>query len=433
MMQCRRSIWALIPAALVCFGMSGTVDLSYSQRQAVERQERNLKEAQKQLQDLITNYDKECAELDGMIVPPSLFHGYMSKADAISTKCEAIESDLSKSQCPQDHPNVKPLYEWVAEGRGKIEEFRSSVAPKLAEAERVADPKNYPDLDADFARVEEIGDAYRAKDFLWMDPEVLENLAREFPNVTTFFSETYARYKPLIVVTGGKNSPLYKRYEYAARSLNEFNPRVVDFYQSAQAEYPRHLEEARSMADKASEEKKPMFFTGGVRQAMEQAEKLVKLCCAVLPQDDERRADMWGDIDAVKKDLAAVEAELKELILAEARLPGEGYEGSDKEALRGQIVEAWQKKWPKDEVLGTRFAMKAFDRSVKWNWQAAESSWYKTDHSVLCVLVIVKTSDKIATTYPAYVNVDHLDGTSNIGVNTKSGEYVQREVLLQNL
>lgn len=433
-MNLRRSLtWTLFPAALVSIGMAGSVELSYNQRQAVGRQERNLKEAQNQLQDLLDSYAKESAELEGLVIPPSFFQGYMSQADAIVTKCEAIENDLSKSECPSDHPDVQPLHEWVADGRAKIEGFRADVTPKLAEAERVADPKNYPNLDADFERVEEIGETYRVSDLEWISPEALENLAAEFPNVTTFFSETYATYKPLIIVTGGKNSPLYKRYEYAARALNEFNPKVSEFYGEAQVEYPNQLDEARKWADKASAEKKPMFFTGGVRQAMEKAEKLVKLCCAVLPRDDERRDEMWAKVNETREHLSGVESELKELILAEARLPSESYGGGDKDELRSRILDAWQKKWPGDEVLDTRFAMKAFDRDVKWNWQAAESSWYKTDHSVLCVLVVVKTSDSVATTYPAYVNVDHIDGTSNIGVNTKSGEYVHREVLLENL
>lgn len=429
----RSTTWGALPLVLLCLGFAGGKDLSYNQRQAVERQSRNLEEAQRKLDDLLEKYAKEAKELEGMIVPPSLYQGYLSEADSIATKCTAIESDLAKSDCPSDHPDVKPLHDWVATGRAKVETFKGELGPKLAEAERVADPANYPDLDADFARLDEIADTYRVNDFRWMDPDALENVVREFPNVTTFFSETFAKYKPLIVVTGGKESSLYKKYKWASQPLNEFSPKANEFFQAAQAEYPQHLDKAVEMAAKAANEKKPLFFTGGVRQEMEEAERLVKLSCALLPADDERRAEMWGKVDAVKADLARTEEQLKDLILAEARLPDEQYSGGDKDELRERVLAAWKKKYPKDEILGTRFHMKAFDRNVKWTWQGAESSWYKTDMSVLAVLVVVKTSDAVATTYPAYVNVDHIDDTSSIGVDTKGDAYVHREVLIENL
>ena len=428
----RSTRWGVIPMALVCLAFSES-KLSYNQRQAVERQTRNLQEAQQKLDKLLTSYESETANLDGMIIPPSFYKGYLDQATLVETKCSSIESDLRKNDCPDGHPDVDALLDWVVEGRSRVDSFRAEVSPKLAEAEKLADPKNYPDLDADFERIEEIADTYRVNDLRWVDPDALETMVREFPNVTTFFSESYARYKPLIVVSGGKNSPLYKRYKWAAQPINEFTGKAQEFYTQAQTDYVAHLAAASDWADRAQREKKPLFFTGGVRQEMENAEQLVKLCCALLPEDDERRGEMWGEVDDVKARIARAEAELGELVLAAARVPGEKYDGSDKEQLRRRILEAWKKKWPADEVLATSFHMKEFDRSVEWRWQAAESSWYKSDHSVLAVTVVVKTDGRIATTYPAYVNVDHVDGTSDIGVNTKTGEYVHRQVLLENL
>ena len=71
------------------------------------------------------------------------------------------------------------------------------------------------------------------------------------------------------------------------------------------------------------------------------------------------------------------------------------------------------------EVLGIRFHMEQFDRNTKWTWHGADSSWNKSDMSVLCVTVIVKTSDEIATMYPAYVNLDHLSDKTTYGVDVK--------------
>ena len=52
---------------------------------------------------------------------------------------------------------------------------------------------------------------------------------------------------------------------------------------------------------------------------------------------------------------------------------------------------------------------------------------------MLCMLVVVETSERVASAWPAYVNVDNLTGKTTLGVHTKGGEYVETRVLRANL
>lgn len=427
-----RSIRALLPAALVLLGFAGSNDLSYPQRQALDRQSRNQKEAETKLATLRANYAKETAQLEGKIIPPAFFKGYLTQADGVDTACNSIEADLGKNACPTDHASVRPLLDWVAESRAAVKELRADIAPKLAEAERIADPKNYPNLDADFERIEELGKSYGMTDFA-NHPEQVAELVKEFPNVTTWCHEKFALYRPLVVVTGGNDSPLYQRYERTGRAIKDFQTRAGEYYKQAAKDIPATLKDAVETAEKAARDKKPMFFTGAVDQKLEQAERMLKVCEALLPETDERRIGLQQSFADARGKIDALRDTLKDQIIAETRPPDEKYKGDDKGELKRRVLAEWQKVWPKDEVLDVRFHMENFDRTTKWSWSEAESAWNKVDHSVLAVTVIVKTSDRIATSYPAYVNVDHIDNTSNIGVKTKTDEYVHREMLLSNM
>lgn len=52
----------------------------------------------------------------------------------------------------------------------------------------------------------------------------------------------------------------------------------------------------------------------------------------------------------------------------------------------------------------------------------------------LAASVIVKATEKIAPLFPAYINRDNLEGGDlNVGVETKSSEYVIKELLVANV
>lgn len=411
---------------------SGSSELSYGQRQAVDRQERNLKEAKKKLEQFTGEYAKEMGELGDALIPPAFFEKYLGQADDVAKKCEAMLADLEKNSCPTDDARVKAIRDFVADANAKVTEFKSTVDPKLTESKKLADPANYPNLDPDFEKLDEFAKAYSTTSFL-SQPEKIAQLATEFPQVTKWCSERFAEYKPLITMTGGKASPLYKRYEKTATAVKKFQAAASEFVAECEKEVPASCSEATAMGEKAAAEKKPAFFTGGVKQKLDEAKARIEVCASLLPADDARMIAMNESLAAARSKCDSLAGTLKAEILAAARAPKDEYEGGDKGEHEKAIRAAWGAKYPDDEIVAVRFHMEKFDRNTKWSWQSADSSWNKSDMSVLCVTVIVKTSDDIATMYPAYVNVDHLSDKTTYGVDTKGGAYVVEEMLLANL
>ena len=115
----------------------------------------------------------------------------------------------------------------------------------------------------------------------------------------------------------------------------------------------------------------------------------------------------------------------------EAR-PEDVYGGSDKDELLGMVKKAWMKKYPKDKLLGVHFHQKNWKRNKNKRWNDAVSKWQYTDVSVLPAKVVVKSDNKLATIFPAFVNKDNMDGSINIGVNTKKSNYVVKQMLVSN-
>lgn len=156
-------------------------------------------------------------------------------------------------------------------------------------------------------------------------------------------------------------------------------------------------------------------------------EELVKQRDEMIPQIRQAKGEeartLRFKLEAINKKINSMDEQVTSL--------EEKYKGSDREELRGLLLEAWKKKYPQDEVLKIVFHMADFKRSVEANVNA--TSIYKTDTSVLAVSVAVKLNDTMAKIYPAYVNRDNLSKSQSIGVDTKGNSFVHKEILLTNL
>ncbi len=409
-----------------------TQQLSYPQRQAVDRTSYHHRDAKKKLAAVEQDYPAQMKKLAGKLITPSYLKSWIAKLDDIEQRCNNIQADLTKSGAPADHPKVRPLVAFVKETRPKLAKFRADIAPRLAEMSRLADPANYPNLKADFERIHELKGIYSLKNFL-AHPEKSAEIAREFPAVKRWCSKKFKEYKPIMILTGGKASKIYKRYDWTAKAIGEFSRNATEFVKTAETEIPKILQRAEKMARQAAKQKEPGYFTGGVRQMMEQAQRQLTVVEGFLGEDDKRRKSLAQRLSATKSTIAKLEKSLEKEITAANRAPQDVYGGDDKNKLRTEILTAWKKKWPDDEVLGLRFHQGEFTRTVKWVWSKGNKAWQKVDRSVLATTVIVKTSPEVAITYPAFVNVDNLSASRNVGCHTKGSGFVQRTMLVKNL
>ena len=135
--------------------------LNYRQRQAVERQERNLSEAKRKLATFDAAFKTDMAAIQpDWVVPPAFYKKRIEKCTAILNRCRAMLDDLVSNRCPDASPRVRAIRSWVKATRSSLIARQKALQSEFEKAEKLANPKSYPELDADFARMEELAKAY---------------------------------------------------------------------------------------------------------------------------------------------------------------------------------------------------------------------------------------------------------------------------------
>ena len=199
-----------------------------------------------------------------------------------------------------------------------------------------------------------------------------------------------------------------------------------------------HLDFAVRATEEAKEANNPnyMGFTGGADnvQYLQEAKSALAELESAKGATDPEVVRMTAQYEETHAKVAAICAAFNEDKLKNQTAPEDLYKGSDRKELEKMIRAEWTKLYPEDQILSIRFHMTDWERNQEHQWQAATQSWRDVDMSVLAVSVIVKTSETIATTYPAYANKDNLSGGKlTIGAETKGDGYVHREILVANL
>lgn len=403
-------------------GICQEVKLEYRMRQAVERQERNLAEVQAKLK-ATTNTEVSSSRSPKLVI---------ADLDELASRCDNIEADLQRSGCPANHPRVTTIQSAVKEVRTDIMKARPAVEARAESAAKSADVKNYEDFQKDADRLSAIAETYD----LSITPENAARMGEVLETdkaVRSWIAQRYEVYKPLIAANGREGQIIHQAFTKAAGNVKKFTARAQEFVNGASPKLEEHLKRAQSLTEDAVRNKTPAFFEGGIRQEITAAERLAQIFTAIATPSHPKAKEMNANVAALKGKIEEARKTMKGEILKAARPPADVYEGKDRAELEELIRNAWRKEHPKDKILSIRFQEKEWDRTRKLKWSEGDSSWNAIDHSVLSVCVLVQTSDRIATAYVAYANRDNLSSKLTIGVQTKGSDYVQREILIENL
>lgn len=125
-------------------------------------------------------------------------------------------------------------------------------------------------------------------------------------------------------------------------------------------------------------------------------------------------------------------ASYRKKMIASNRAPKDAYKGSDKEKFKNMILAEWKKAHPDDHILAIRFPEGNWNVIKRKEWNDTNNAWEYINKSILELAVIVKTDEKIATIYPAYINKDNNSGSIEPGVDTKKLSYSPVEMLIEN-
>ncbi len=194
------------------------------------------------------------------------------------------------------------------------------------------------------------------------------------------------------------------------------------------------LGEGVSMANKGSADKNINYFGGnaGPAQRIGNARRELEAYIKLKGESDPEVARLRKAIDAAAAQVQQKGSALKAEQLAARKMPVDVYSGSDKAAIKQQMLAHWKQKYPQDKVLGIRFFETNWTRET--NWKTNATSIYKSDYSWLPAKVVVQTSGEIATLYPVFANKQHQSGNKMVISDDRGGgAYAISEMLMKNV
>ena len=186
------------------------------------------------------------------------------------------------------------------------------------------------------------------------------------------------------------------------------------------------------MSEKAVAKRNPQFFTGGVKQSLNQASALVEAFTLAKGPTDTQSKSLQSKLSSAQQDAAKTAKALESEIIASTRAPKANFSGSGGSSLIDQMQDEWENKNSNDEILDVRILSKDWVRSTGYAWYNAYSRWEKYDKQYLKMAVIVKTDSKIATIYPAFINRDNMKSRESL-VASHQSTYSICKMLVKNL
>ena len=206
-----------------------------------------------------------------------------------------------------------------------------------------------------------------------------------------WLSKTFKKYRKLIILTGGKKSPLYKRYySRLTKSFKDFRTAIAAFFVATEKELPARL---RALVDSVKAGKTQEDVDRRAKRAQRSFAEIEShlRVCRTIQSARERVLKMDRDVATAKKRTQEAIDRVREQLILAAQPPQDAYTGADKKALRARVLAAWQKQWPNDQVVAIRMHMAAFKRTKDQKWDPTTKVLRHRDKSELCVRVIVKT------------------------------------------
>ena len=194
---------------------------------------------------------------------------------------------------------------------------------------------------------------------------------------------------------------------YFDRAFPPFERYVDNLRVGLPGKMEAHFTQIGTMVQTGVAEQRPQYFTGGIPQQVEAAERSLKIFEALDPAGAKpfaaRLAALNGQIDTAQRDLS-------ESIIQGNQVPQKRYSGPDIEELRALAAAAWAKENPGDTVLKIVFNTPGWSRVTRWQWSEGYKAWQKVDYSKIQPKIIVVHDARLAAVYPIDIYKDHMKG-----------------------
>ena len=333
-------------------------------------------------------------------------------------------------QLPADGQGVAETAEGLAAALGEVDTAEAYLKPLSEALNKSIDPANYPELQADLKRLNELAAMYGNPMILQSDRPQAAAVVQEVPAARAEAERIAQAYQPLVQQQTEDGKRFEDAGNYFQSNLQAFQAAAEQEKQTLPRQIRADLAEANRIADMAAADQNPLLFTGGVPQAMGfAADKLAMY--AVL--DPAQTLALEKELQSTQASLQQREKSLGELIIQQNPLPPDRYTGADREQVIAVAVDAWKGQQAGFTLLTSRIPSDAWSRETLWRY--SNSAWYYVDRSALQVQLIVadEDDDSLAIIRPVNIWMDHQKGDSLIGTPLHSGDeelqpsnYIQR-------
>lgn len=405
---------------------AATTKLRYDQEKRLKDAKYHLSKASSLLKHLIA-VQKQIK--GGTLIGAGDLQASINNVNACNNSINNAERNLT--DLPDTHADVAKYKSYVPRWRETLVTIKGELENALKNANAAVSMDNFPNYAADRERLELLAHAYNTSGTNFhSNGEKTAQLWGGLPENLKFGEECLVKYKSLIDAKTGAGNSILVKHKWFAKNAGKYQQSIEAWARTAPEQFESRLQQAVSMAEKAAKDKRPAFFTGGVQQQMDDAEKLLVVLKG-SPKPLPSLAAMEVKLKNTQARLDTLAGSLKEEIIASVKTPGDVYSGEDKAKLKAMIETAWKNAFPDETILAIRFHVENWidDKGIRWD--KGYSRWEQYDRSTLPAKVVIKSSDRIATLYMAFINRNNLKKTMNAGVQTRKA-YVVQEMLLSN-
>ncbi len=417
--------------------------LLYPQREALRRAEWSISDVEKKL---------AAGGID------AVHAGYLLKT------VESVEQRLAGQHLPQDNQRVQKLQDRIAALKTKLKAM-ASAQPAAAPAQTQASPArssggnkvlsyrsrsssassraaaaqamaNYPHFNDDLEKMRVLIGDYKRAAFSFMDtrPEMVKKVIELNDNLgplAAYLNKRLKEYQPLFQVNPKARNDYMRNQKWLDRAVGRFIKKRNQFLAQGPNIVANDIARSKKGIQFAFKNRQPLAFRN-VKNQLKQAEAHFTLYKGLKGEEDPTVQKLGKMLAQAQLDAKKAEEALEQEIIATNKPPADQYRGGDRKAIIAKVKAAWQKNNPGDEILEIRVPYKEWRREVGYKWNGAASQWEKYDRQYIQLAVVVKSNDKVATIYPAFINRDNLSGRERIVASHKS-TYEIRKVLLKNL
>lgn len=406
----------------------GGAKLDYKQEQA-------LKDAQFYLREI----EGAAGALEGVVAtakaaksPSDVDHNLLAQAMATIDKAKnrqaAVEERLGT--LPANGAGVAEARDALKAAVARIEAANGTLKPIHDAVAKTVDPGSYPELEKDVTRIQGLGQMFADSTVLTGSPAKAAAVVSQ----RAAAREELARVRALYAALMAQGTNVGERVTGASRFLNDnldaFDRQVEGLRGSLPTTIHNDIAAALKMTEDAVKEQKPLFFGGGIPQAVAIAESKVPLLAAI---DANAAKPLEGELAAMRQQIAEKQRSLRDAIIAENPLPPDRYTAADRQSWVDLATATWKQQQPNAEVLAARIPSDRFERETMWRYQNRE--WYLVDRSKLQVQLIVKHDDSLAVIRPIDIWIDHAAGDKKIAsafhsdakAELQPNEYLKRD------